>query len=173
MKTRFSAELMLYPCPVVLVTTKYGEIENVFTVAWTGIASSHPEMVTIAVNTTRYSHFIIKKSKRFCINIPNADLIKSVDYCGSFSGRNIDKFKECGFTKQYIYDYILIDECPFSIVCDVQAEYNLGSHTLFLGEVRGKFFDETCANLDPLSYIRPYYYRLGKDPLGEYGYTKL
>ena len=79
MLKKYNGELLLAPCPTVLVTAKHGDIENVLTVSWTGIASSHPEYVTISINPKRFSHKIILNSKKFCISIPGSDLIDAID----------------------------------------------------------------------------------------------
>ena len=101
MKKKLDSELSLYPCPVTLVTSKHGDIENVLAVSWIGIGSSHPEHVSIGIKKTRYSHQLIASSSIFGVNIINCDLIKKADYCGSISGRTINKFEACSFTKLY------------------------------------------------------------------------
>lgn len=170
MKAKYSGEFLL-PCPVVLVTSKQGQIENVFTVAWAGVASSHPEYITIAINPKRFSHSIIEKSKQFCINVPNVELLEKVDMCGIYSGREVDKFEMCGFTRRYYNDYILLEECPFHILCEVESIVRLGSHDLFVSRVIEKYSD-TAQTLYPIIYYRPHYHRLEKESLGFYGFTK-
>lgn len=85
---------MLYPLPAVLVTCKYQDNVNVFTVAWTGTICTNPPMVYISVRPERYSYELIEKSKVFTINLTTKKLVKATDYCGVRSGRNVDKFKE-------------------------------------------------------------------------------
>lgn len=176
-KIRYNGDLLLPSCPTVLVTTRYIK-DNVLTVSWAGIASSHPEHVTIAINSKRYSHDALIHSGKFCINIPNANLIKEVDYCGTYSGREIDKFKACGFSKLYMFDdYVLIEQCPMHLLCTVKTIVNLGSHDLFIGSVDEKLIDSDSINsinetIDPIIYKRPNYFRLQNDSLGYYGFTK-
>lgn len=176
-KIEYTGELSLCPCPTVLVTSKVAEKENVLAVSWTGIASSHPEYVTIAINKKRYSHALISQAKKFCINIPNANMIHEVDFCGSYSGREIDKFATCGFSKLYYKnEYVLINECVMHILCQVEAIYPLGSHDLFIGKVNCKLMDSSVSNIhrdiNPIVYFRPNYYQLNKNNLGHYGFTK-
>lgn len=178
MMNEYTGDLLLYPCPVVLVTSKDDEVENVFTVSWTGIASSHPEYITIAINPKRFSHLIIQKSKKFCVNIPNSNLIYEVDYCGAISGREIDKFQICKFTKTYYNsDYVLIDQCPMHLICEVVSIVKLGSHDLFIAKVTHKLIDSHISSihedLEPIIYFRPNYYQIGKDKMGYYGFTKV
>ena len=175
-KVDYKGDLLLYPCPTVLITSK-DKIDNVFTVSWTGIASSHPEYVTIAINKKRLSYSIILESMKFCINIPDASLINEVDYCGSFSGRDVDKFTACKLDKIYYdTDYILVGQCKMHLLCSVERIIKLGSHDLFIAQVVNKLIDSSISNIhenaDPIVYFRPYYYQVSKKTIGHYGFTK-
>lgn len=177
MKISLNDELSLYPCPTVLVTSKLDSIENVLTVSWAGIASSHPECVSIAINTKRYSHDIIMNSRKFCINIPNADLLEEIDYCGVLSGKQINKFDFCHFNKLYYKsDYILIEQCPVHLLCELTEMIRLGSHDLFIARINKKLINDDIRDIhneiDPIVYFRPNYYRINKESLGNYGYSK-
>lgn len=179
MKKQLKSELLLYPCPVLLVTSKFGNEENVFTVSWSGIACSHPEYITISVKPTRYSYNLIYNSGYFTANIINENLLEIADYCGTFSGKNHDKFRECALTKVpgKDIDVPLILECPINIECKVENVLALGSHHLIVGKVVGKLVDEYISEtglneqLNPVSYFRPNYYSLNKKVLGVYGKT--
>lgn len=175
-KNEYTGELLLYPCPTILVTSLYEDCEDILAVSWAGIASSHPEYITIAINKKRYSYNIIRKSQKFCANIPNIDIIQKVDYCGSVSGRDTDKFAACGFRKEYYHsEYISIAQCPISIFCEVESIVQLGSHDLFIGKVVLKLINNNITDLhldlDPIVYFRPNYYGIEKKELGFYGYS--
>lgn len=177
MKRELENDLLLYPCPVLLVTSKYKNIENVFTVSWAGIACSHPEYITISIKPSRFSYSIIEKSGFFTANIINEKLLSAADYCGTFSGEAHDKFAECKFTKipGHKIDVPLIEECPINIECQVEQIIKLGSHDLFIGKVLCKLVDnniniQNMHNiLKPISYFRPNYYALDNNCLGTYG----
>lgn len=179
LKKDLSSNLLLYPCPVILVTSKFGQTENVLTISWSGIASSHPEYVTIAVKQNRFSHHLIQESGQFGINIPTKEHIDKVDFCGSRSGKNIDKFDICKFTKFYgtQIQAPLIRECPVNLECQVQHHIPLGGHDLFIAKVEKKHINESIdtdaphQELNPLVYFRPNYYALDFHELGYYGYT--
>ncbi len=55
----------LFPAPVVLVTSKSEERENIIAIAWCGIVCSQPPMVSISIRPSRYSSEIIKQSGEF------------------------------------------------------------------------------------------------------------
>lgn len=179
MKKKLQSELLLYPCPVLLITSKFGNEENVFTVSWSGIACSHPEYITISVKPTRFSYNLIYNSGYFTANIINENLLKIADYCGTFSGKNHDKFRECNLTKipGKMIDVSSILECPINIECKVVKVLELGSHNLIVARVVEKLIDENISEtnlheyLNPVSYFRPNYYSLNKKILGVYGKT--
>lgn len=177
MKKTLENDLLLYPCPVLLVTSKYEDIENVFTVSWAGIACSHPEYITISIKPSRFSYSIIEKSGFFTANIVNDKLLSKADYCGTVSGKDHDKFNACNFTKLkgHTVDVPMIAECPVNIECKLDQIIRLGSHDLFIGKVMNKLIDDNIdatdmhSVLNPISYFRPNYYALNSKCLGSYG----
>lgn len=179
MKKKLQDKLLLYPCPILLITSKFGNEENVFTVSWSGIACSHPEYITISVKPTRFSYNLICNSGCFTANIINENLLEIADYCGTFSGKNHDKFRECNLTKipGKMIDVPLILECPINIECEVERVLELGSHHLIVARVVEKLVDEHISgtnlheSLNPVTYFRSNYYSLNKQILGVYGKT--
>ncbi len=181
MKKKLTNDLLLYPCPVTLVTSRYDDIDDILTISWAGIASSHPEYITISIKPERFSYSLIKKSKVFGMNIPNVDLIKVIDICGNNSGKDIDKFAVCNLTKinASTINVPLIKECPINIECQIEHEISLGSHELFIAKVTNKLIDDYLSidlkilseQLKPINYIRPQYFENLPDALGYYGYT--
>ncbi len=130
---------MLSPVPVVLVScggTK-GWKANLITIAWAGSVCSDPPMLSIAVRPDRYSHAIIKTTGEFIVNVPSTDQAKATDWCGVFSGRDVDKFAGTGLTPAPGRKVAcpMVMECPLNIECRVRKSLELGSHTLFLAEV--------------------------------------
>jgi flavin reductase (DIM6/NTAB) family NADH-FMN oxidoreductase RutF len=75
----------------------------------------------IMVHPDRYSYKLIEETGEFVINIPTTDLVKQVWYCGIYSGRTVDKFKETGLTPTPAIQVKppLIAECPINIECKV------------------------------------------------------
>lgn len=94
------AGTLLSPVPPALVTCGGGELpENVLTVAWTGILNSDPAKTYVSVRPSRYSHDLIKQSGEFVINITPSKLVRAADKAGVITGKDIDKFEECGLRK--------------------------------------------------------------------------
>lgn len=126
----------LYPAPVVLVTCGH-EQPNIITLAWVGTLCSEPILVGIGVRPSRYSHDLIKTTGEFAVNIPTADMVEIVDYCGHVSGRDVDKFVACSLTPEpaSAIKTPLIAQCPINLECKVVQTISLGTHDLFIGEV--------------------------------------
>lgn len=174
---------VLFPVPTVLVTSSLeGSEPNLITIAWTGIMNSEPPVVYISVRPDRHSYKLIKESGEYAINIPSADQVKVVDYCGIVSGRDVNKFKETGLTPAPAAHIRapLIAECPVNIECKVRQVLALGSHDVFIADVLAVHYNEDVLNeagRPDLDKIRPYgycinEYRLMADKLGTFGYSK-
>ncbi len=127
---------LLYPMRIVLITSKYQEKSNVMSATWCFPISSEPPMFGVCIAKKRYSYELIHASKQFAINIPGAELKNAIIVCGRASGREKNKFKDATLTVEIgKLSLPLIKECNTSIECELVAEYELGDHILFVGEV--------------------------------------
>ena len=174
---------MLYPLPVVMVScASKGQRPNIITLAWAGTVCSSPAMVSISVRPERYSHSIIEESGEFVINLVTEKLIRSCDWCGVKSGRDVDKYKSCHLTArpaEKLEDAPLIGESPVNIECRVTQKIPLGSHDMFLAEVvsvdidpsymdeKGKF---ELNRTGLVTYSHGEYFTLGRK-VGSFGYS--
>ncbi len=69
---------------------------NIIALGWCMPTSFDPPMMAISVGKTRYSHQLISESREFVLAFPSEEMGKEVLYCGTHSGRDVDKFKETG-----------------------------------------------------------------------------
>ena len=127
----------LYPNPVVLVSAEYEGKESIITLGWVGTVCSNPPMVSISIRPSRFSHMLVKKSGEFVINIPTTKMTDQIELCGTKSGKNTDKWKECGFSKESSQTIKVpgIAECPVNMECVVNQVIKLGTHDMFIAEV--------------------------------------
>jgi flavin reductase (DIM6/NTAB) family NADH-FMN oxidoreductase RutF len=144
MKKSIGISERMYPNPAVMVSCSDGSTDNIITLAWVGTVCSNPPLISISIRPSRYSHGLISASREYVINIPDEKMVKACDFCGIKSGRNIDKFKELGLTKEkgFIINTPLIKECPINIECKVRQIIHLGTHDMFVGEVVSVNADE-------------------------------
>ncbi|OJV66653.1 MAG: flavin reductase [Clostridiales bacterium 38-18] len=180
-KLQWKPGTMVYPAPSVMVTSGSMEKPNILTVAWTGTVCTDPAMTYISIRKERYSYDIIKTSGYFTINLTTKMLVKATDFCGVKSGRDFDKFKECGLTpvKGFHSSVPMIEESPVNIECQVTQILELGTHDMFLAKVLGVTIDDRYLEAsgkfrldlaDPIAYAHGAYYELGKQ-LGTFGYS--
>jgi flavin reductase (DIM6/NTAB) family NADH-FMN oxidoreductase RutF len=179
--TKGPANLM-YPCPVTLVTSRDAKgKDNIVTIAWIGVLCSEPPKIGIGIHKTRHSTGIIEKSGEFVVNIPSENLLEKTDYCGTVSGKDVDKFSKTGLTKEPAKKVkaSLIKECPVNLECVVREKLDLGSHRLFVGEVVEAHVDDSIldgkGNFDfskaaPVLFNAGEYWGQGKKK-GSYGFA--
>lgn len=172
---------MIYPLPAVMVTCRDQGEDNIITIAWTGTICTNPAMTYISVRPERHSYEMIKNSKEFVINLTTKDLAKAADFCGVRSGRDIDKFKETGLTKEeaQVVDVPIIAESPVNIECKVEEIIPLGSHHMFTAKVVNVMIDDiymeengrfALEKTNPLVYSHGSYFETGKK-VGTFGYS--
>lgn len=144
-KVAWKGGALLGPLPPVMVSCGDGERDNIITVAWTGITCTHPPKTYISIRPTRHSYPIIRETGEFVINLAPASLVRSVDYCGIYTGAKVDKFAKCGLTREPAREVKcpLIAESPLSLECRVTDVIPLGSHDMFLADIVAVDVDET------------------------------
>ena len=174
---------MLNPTPVVLVTSK-NKINklNVFTVGWISTVCTKEPLLAMGIRPERLSYSYIKESMECVINLPSRDMVKIVDYCGVKSGRKENKIKHFGLklSKGESIKTPSLDKSPVALECIVKSITPLGTHDLFLLEVKNIKINENLidsngkirfdkANL--ICYSHGEYYGLNSKPLGTFGYS--
>ncbi|MBR2026950.1 MAG: flavin reductase family protein [Alistipes sp.] len=183
MKQNWKPCTIVNPVPAVLVSCGDSpENYNMLTVAWTGTICSEPAMAYVSIRPERHSYEIVKRTGEFVINLTTEALAEATDWCGVRSGRNFDKFKECGLTpeKSAAVAAPSIAESPISIECRVKQIIPLGSHDMFIGEVVNVAVDEQyidaetgkldIAKMRLLAYAHGAYFTIGEQ-IGTFGWT--
>jgi len=182
-KLDFSPSEALYPVPVVLVSCldKNSQNANIITIAWCGIVCSNPPLISVSIRPSRYSYGIIKDTGDFVINIPTTEMVEKADLCGIRSGKEVDKFKLCSFTKipSSKISSPMIKECPVNIECVLKDIIKLGTHEMFIGEVLSVHADDSVVaknggidykKAKPFVYNQGEYWELAKK-IGHYGFS--
>lgn len=79
------------------LTVQSGNGLNIMTIGWAtfGFVWRKPIMM-VAVRLTRHTFGIIDTAGDFTVTIPLGDMRREIAFCGSKSGRDYDKLKECG-----------------------------------------------------------------------------
>jgi len=137
------------------LTAQAQDTLNTMTIGWAllGFIWGKP-MFTVAVRKTRFTYGIIEKAKDFTVSIPLIGMTKELEYCGTKSGRNHNKIKECGLelfpslsvrTPIIVVNGIIV-ECkivykselnPKNLIEEYKTLYpEKDYHTLYYGEIK-------------------------------------
>ncbi len=146
MKKSLGVKTLACPTPLWVVGTYDSEGKpNVMTIAWGGICCSKPQSVNISLRKATYSYNNIIEKRAFTINIPSENYAKEADYFGIATGSKTNKFVDTGLTpvKSDLVDAPYIKEFPLILECKMTHNTEIGTHTLFVGEIVDVKADES------------------------------
>lgn len=136
------------------LTVKEGNNLNTMTIGWAtiGVIWNKPVMM-VAVRPVRHTFGIIEKAGNFTVTIPAGNMSREIAFCGSQSGRDVDKFEMCKLetmsartvgspvikTAGRHYECKIVYKTamnPASLDKEYEAFYpNRDYHTLYFGEI--------------------------------------
>jgi flavin reductase (DIM6/NTAB) family NADH-FMN oxidoreductase RutF len=111
------------------LTVKSGNKVNTMTIGWAllGRMWSKPMMV-VAVRYSRYTYELLQKSDSFSVSVPlKEEMKKELAFCGSKSGRDVDKFQACKMTAQdgKNENTSIVKECNLHYECKIVYKQTL------------------------------------------------
>lgn len=131
------------PFPTVLAGADVRGKPNYATIGACGVVSLEP-VLYVSLRNTHYTTMGVKENGYFSVNIPSADMVQEIDYCGLVSGRTTDKSNV--FTS--FYDALgkapMISECPMNVLCKVIQSMPVFDFEMFLGEITAVYVSEQC-----------------------------
>ena len=167
--------------PAVVISVGDWEESNLITLAWVARVVSEPPVMSVSIRPSRHSYSIIEKSKEYVINVPFTHQIREMDFCGTRTGRDTDKWGELNLTKEKASNVSvpLIKEFPINIECKVIDTMKLGTHVIYFGEVLAVNVEEELLSnnrinplkQDQIAYIAGNYHGLLKEPLKKQGFS--
>lgn len=138
------------------LTVKSDETVNTMTISWGNIGFEwNRPIFTVLVRHSRYTHELLEKATEFTVSIPlNDKLNPALNYCGSKSGRDVDKFRECNLNLEAGKSVAtpIISDCELHYECKIvykqemdsdmlsqeikNSSYKNGNyHTIYYGEI--------------------------------------
>lgn len=127
-----------YPEHIVMVTTISADGRpNIITLGWAMPTSGSPPMCAISIGLGRYSHELLQQVPEFVLTFPAEDMQEAMLFCGTRSGRLVDKFQETKLTAlpATVVRPPLIGEAVTNLECKVVSTHRTGDHTIFVGEI--------------------------------------
>jgi len=141
-----------YPEWIVLVVARDGEGRaNLMPAGWGMICSGTPPMVCVAIGHGRYTHKCIEETEEFVFAWAGEGQAELVDYAGSHTGAEVDKFRELDIptARAAAVDVPLLAGAAANLECKLRHSYPAGDHTIFVGEVVAAHLPEApIAKLD-------------------------
>ncbi len=78
------------------LTVKAGDAINTMTIGWAAIGYVWRKPIfMVAVRDSRHTFGIMERAADFTVSVPMTDMKQAIMFCGTKSGRDHDKFKEC------------------------------------------------------------------------------
>ncbi len=132
---------------------------NVMTIGWAtlGIVWGRP-ICAVLVRPSRYTYGCMEATGDFTVCVPGEDLSEEVLFCGTKSGRDFDKFAECGFTGtqsrhvqspgieqcEMIYECTIVqrnDVVPAHFIADIDSKFYASGdyHRVYYGQVLASY----------------------------------
>ncbi|ADL13398.1 flavin reductase family protein [Acetohalobium arabaticum] len=145
------------------LTVKAGGELNTMTIGWANVGYIWGKpFFTVLVRHSRHTFELIEKTDEFTVSIPlESDMREELNFCGTKSGRNYDKFIECSLTalSGQVVETPVIGGCDLHYECkikftqvmdednldaDYQAEWYPEDdyHTLYFGEIVKSYLTE-------------------------------
>jgi flavin reductase (DIM6/NTAB) family NADH-FMN oxidoreductase RutF len=141
-KVATGTNIFINPMPVLLVGVRDKGKANFMTVGWVSRVNTSPPMVAVAISRSHYTAELIREARTFSINVPGADMVDKVDYCGLVSGKDVDKSALFNIFYGMLKTAPMISECPVCLECRLVDTLPMKTNYLFIGEIAGAFTEE-------------------------------
>lgn len=128
----------IFPRAVALIVTisKDGK-PNVMTASFLMPVSFEPKYVAFSIAPERYSFKNLEEVGEFTLNVCDENMVEEAKICGSFSGKDADKFKLANLEieSSKVVKPPVIKKSPISFECKVEFAKKFGDHFLVVGKV--------------------------------------
>jgi len=116
------------------LTVKQDDFVNTMTIGWgnVGFIWNKPVMM-VPVRYSRHTYKMIDTVDTFTVSVPvNKDLKEALAFCGTKSGRDFDKIKECNLTLSpgQLVDTPIISDCDLQVECRIVYKQAMEPGTL-------------------------------------------
>lgn len=135
-----AAELTMNPFTKIgkewlLITAGNEEKCNTMTASWGAMGVMWGKnAVTIYIRPQRYTKEFVDREETFTISVLPEQYRKALNYCGTVSGKGIDKIKEAGLTPCFVEGTAGIEEAEMIMVC----------RKMYHDDIKPECFDDTA-----------------------------
>ena len=119
--------------------------------------TSEPPTIAVSINKNNLTHELIKESKVLTVSVISQDTpLSFIGHFGFKSGREIDKLKGINYKTGDTKAPVITDNTLAYLEARVIQEVDVGTHTIFIGELAGA---DVLKEGEPMTYA---YYHLVK-----------
>ncbi len=160
--------LNIMPTALTLIGSSWQGTDNVMTAGWAVCCSVRPPLVSVYIYHKWFTRELISQSREFVVNVLASDQVEVSEICGTVSGRKADKYAKAKLQTRRgeKVNVPLIEGCLANLECKVVAEYEVGDHTLFVGEIVAA---HDGGRRDPLVYFERKYADIVLKPQDQIG----
>ena len=98
--------------------------------------TSEPPVVAVSINKSNFTHDFIRESKVFTASVLGQDTpLSFIGRFGFKSGRDINKLEGVGYKLGETKGPVIIENATSYLEVRVDKEVDVGTHTIFMGEV--------------------------------------
>ena len=126
-----------------LITAGTKDQCNTMTASWGGLGVLWGKPVaTVYIRPQRYTLEFVEREDTFTLCFFGEEYRKALALCGSKSGRDMDKVKECGFTVATAEGAPYFDEADLVLVCKKSYWQDMDPTHFLDGEIDSKWYPE-------------------------------
>ena len=118
--------------------------------------TSEPPTIAVSINKNNLTHEFIKESKVMAVSVISQDTpLSFIGHFGFKSGRDIDKFEGINYKIGETQVPVITDNALAYLEARVIQEVDVGTHTIFIGELVGA---DVLREGEPMTYV--YYHQV-------------
>ncbi len=124
--------------------------------------TSEPPTIAVSINKNNLTHEFIRESKVLAVSILSQDTpLSFIGHFGFKSGRDLDKLKSINYKIGKTQAPVVIDNAVAYLEAKVTQEVDVGTHTVFIGELVGAdvISEEEC-----MTYTHYHHVKRGTTP---------
>jgi flavin reductase (DIM6/NTAB) family NADH-FMN oxidoreductase RutF len=132
--------------------------------------TSEPPTIAVSINKQNLTHEFISESKVFTASILSQDTpLFFIGHFGFKSGREVDKLKDVNYKLGEAKAPIVLDHSLAYLEAKVINQVDVGTHTIFIGEVVGA---DVIGEGEPMTYAYYHQVKRGTTPKTAPSYIK-
>lgn len=151
------------PLPVALLGATVSGKSNFFTIVWFNMLHDDPPLIGAAMSKSHYTMKGIKENNTFSMNIPSSNMAEIVDYCGLYSGSQVDKSLLFDVFYGELGTAPMVKECALNIECRLVDSKEFNTTELIIGEIVEVYCEEKYltdnkpdyTKMDPMLFFMP------------------